>query len=106
MLKLVKVDVENKSLSAHGEIDHSALYGDGVQEYWYSNTDIRRSIFMGDYIYSISSAGMTVHLLDNLSHIITVDLPEDNVVTYDDVSGSSTASSDGGAEPVAESSES
>ena len=106
MLKLVNVDVGNKSLSAHGEIDHSALYGDGVQEYWYSNTDIRRSIFMGDYIYSISSAGMTVHLIDNLSHVITVDLPEDNVVTYDDVSGSSTASSDGGAKPVAESSES
>ena len=106
MLKLVNIDIENKSLTAHGEVDHSSLYGNGVQEYWYSNTDIRRSIFMGDYIYSISSAGMTVHLTDNLSHVITVDLPEDDPVTYSYDTESSSASSDGGAKPVAESSES
>ena len=105
MLKLVNVDIENKSLTAHGEVDHSSLYGNGVQEYWYSNTDIRRSIFMGDYIYSISSAGMTVHLTDNLSHVVTVDLPEDDPVTYSYDTESSTTSSDGGAKPVAESSE-
>ena len=61
---------------------------------------------MGDYIYSISSAGMTVHLTDNLSHVVTVDLPEDDPVTYYYDTESSTTSSDGGAEPVAESSES
>ena len=106
MLKLVNVDIENKSLTAHGEVDHSSLYGNGVQEYWYPNTDIRRSIFMGDYIYSISSAGMTVHLTDNLSHVITVDLPENDPVAYSYDTESSTVSSDGGAKPVAESSES
>ena len=94
-LKLVNVDVANKSLSTHGEVDHSALYGNGVQEYWYSNTDIRRSIFMGDYVYAISSAGMTVHLTQNLSHVITVDLPEDDPeVYYSSGSGSSGDSTD------------
>jgi uncharacterized secreted protein with C-terminal beta-propeller domain len=103
MLKLVNIDIENKSLSTHGEVDHSSLYGDGVQEYWYSNTDIRRSIFMGDYVYALSSAGMTVHLTDNLSHIVTVDLPEEDPVVYH-YQNSGTSSSDGGAspEPVAE----
>ena len=96
MLKLVNVDIENKSLSPHGEVDHSAMYGDGVQEYWYSNTDIRRSIFMGDYVYAISSAGMTVHLTENLSHVVTVDLPEDDPETYHyEGAGSSGASDDG-----------
>ena len=66
----------------HGEVDHSSMYGTGVQDYWYSNTDIRRSIFMGDYIYAISSAGMTVHDTENLSHIITVNLPEDEAQIY------------------------
>ena len=81
-LKLVNIDIENKSLSMHGEVDHSSMYGTGVQDYWYSNTDIRRSIFMGDYIYAISSAGMTVHDTENLSHIITVNLPEDEAQIY------------------------
>ena len=49
---------------------------------------------------------MTVHLTDNLSHVITVDLPEDDPVTYSYDTESSSASSDGGAKPVAESSES
>ena len=106
MLKLVNVDIENKSLTAHGEVDHSSLYGNGVQEYWYSNTDIRRSIFMGDYIYSISSAGMTVHLTDNLSHKLLLWIYlENDPVTYSYDTESSTVSSDG-AKPVAESSES
>ena len=96
MLKLVNVDIENKSLSPHGEVDHSGMYGDGVQEYWYSNTDIRRSIFMGDYVYAISSAGMTVHLTENLSHVVTVNLPEDDPATYHyEGAGSSGASDDG-----------
>ena len=31
-LKLVDVDIDNKSLTLHGEVDHSNLYGDGVQD--------------------------------------------------------------------------
>ena len=58
---------------------------------------------MGDYIYAISSAGMTVHLTDNLSHVVTVDLPEDDPVSHYYDTESSTTPSDGGAEPVAES---
>ena len=60
---------------------------------------------MGDYIYAISSAGMTVHLTDNLSHVVTVDLPEDDPVTYyDEEPKISGTSSDDGAEPQEESS--
>ncbi len=102
-LKLVDVDTDNKSLTLHGEVDHSNLYGDGVQEYWYHSTDIRRSVFMGDYIYAISSNGMTVHVTENLSHVTTVDLPEQPRIVYhntvtasNDKEGESSDSSDGG----------
>ena len=38
--------------------------------YWWDSTSIRRSIFMGDYIYAISHAGITV---TNLTTMETVD---------------------------------
>ena len=46
MLKLINVDLENLSLSIHGEIDHSEFY-DNEDNWWYSSTSVRRSIFMG-----------------------------------------------------------
>ncbi|MGY8745638.1 MAG: hypothetical protein ACKVG2_03710, partial [Candidatus Poseidoniales archaeon] len=33
---------------------------------WWSSYNIRRSIFMGDYIYAISHGGITVTNLDSL----------------------------------------
>ena len=61
MLKLIHVDVENLSLSEHGEIDHSPFYNDDEANWWFHSTSIRRSIFMGDYIYAFSALGVTIH---------------------------------------------
>jgi uncharacterized secreted protein with C-terminal beta-propeller domain len=66
MLKLINVDLENLSLSTHGEVDHSEFY-DNEDNWWYSSTSVRRSIFMGEYIYAFSSLGVTVHNLSEMS---------------------------------------
>ena len=66
MLKLINVDLENLSLSIHGEVDHSEFY-DNEDNWWYSSTSVRRSIFMGEYIYAFSSLGVTVHNLSEMS---------------------------------------
>lgn len=64
-LELVTVDLVT-GLDSYGSIDHSSLYNSDPENYWYYR-DIRRSIFMGDYIYAISDAGVTVHDLNDLS---------------------------------------
>lgn len=68
-LELVTVDLET-GLSRYGTIDHSALYNATPDTYWYY-VDIRRSIFMGDFIYAISDRGVTVHNLSDLSAPVT-----------------------------------
>ncbi len=60
-LRLIRVN--GMSLSPYGTIDHSDLYNSGSDTYW-SYVDIRRSIFMGNYIYAISDRGITVHSLE------------------------------------------
>ena len=65
-LQLITVDPET-GLESYGVIDHTHLFDTGDPErYWYY-TDVRRSIFMGDYIYAISDRGITVHHLDDLT---------------------------------------
>ena len=45
-------------LSTHGMVDHSEFYNeDGLSGWWGGSTSIRRSIFMGDYVYAFSAAG-------------------------------------------------
>jgi hypothetical protein len=77
MLKMINVDAENQTLSLHGTLNHSAFYNgdDGYGGWWSGTTSIRRSVFMGDFIYSFSSAGAMVHRVDNLSLTASVDLP-------------------------------
>ena len=105
MLKMVNVDIENGSLSTHGDVEHSGFYNEEGLSYWLSgSTNIRRSIFMGDYIYAFSSAGATVHRTGDLqlmveieipgidSHKSTVDAVEVKEVEGDDSGGSSSSS--------------
>jgi len=61
-LELLKVDAE-EGLSRYGTIDHSHLFSD--DQYWYY-LDVRRSIFMGDFLYAISDRGVTVHDVETL----------------------------------------
>ena len=63
--KLMIVNVTENGLEIYGEVDHSQFY-DSDENRWWSSYNIRRSIFMGDYIYAISHGGITVTSLDNL----------------------------------------
>ena len=78
VLKMIDVDTENLSLGSHGEIDHSSFYNDenGDTTWWHSySTSIRRSIFMGDFVYAFSALGISVHSTDNLSTTETLLIP-------------------------------
>ena len=107
MLKMINVDAENQTLSLHGTLNHSAFYNgdDGYGGWWSGTTSIRRSVFMGDFIYSFSSAGAMVHRVDNLSLTASVDLPgyeqrdpyyyEDGLVAEGDAETDESAESEG-----------
>jgi hypothetical protein len=82
LLQLVNVDVENGSLSIHGAVNHSAFYDDDDGYWWGGQTNIRRSIFMGDYIYSFSGAGAAVHRTEDLEMMVELDLPGYEVPIY------------------------
>ena len=88
-MQLINVDVENGTLSVHGDVEHSDFYNeDGLSDWWSGSTNIRRSIFMGDYIYAFSTAGVTVHKTDDLSLIVELEIPGYDYVSnyyYDDV---------------------
>ncbi|MBS72384.1 MAG: hypothetical protein CMO20_05475 [Thermoplasmata archaeon] len=78
-LVLVKVDSDNNTLTKYGTIDHSDFYNEenGLREYYYSgNTNVRRSIFMGDYVYAFSSEGVTVTNYTSMNLSSSIDLPE------------------------------
>ena len=72
--QLILVNVESgEPLTVYGTVNHSHFYnGDDCHScYWYGGqTNIQRSIFMGDYIYAISSGGITV---TNLSSMVNSD---------------------------------
>ncbi|HVK71976.1 MAG TPA: beta-propeller domain-containing protein [Kofleriaceae bacterium] len=72
-LELVEVDLAT-GLSRRGSIDHSAFYNTDPDHYWYYR-DIRRSIFMGDYVYAISDVAITVHRVSDLGQVAAEVLP-------------------------------
>ncbi len=73
LLQLVTVDTDT-GLAKYGTIDHSHLFNSDPEQYWYYR-DVRRSIFMGDYIYAISDRGISVHEVDDLSSVVEEPLP-------------------------------
>lgn len=81
-LQLVNVSVEN-GLSIHGTVDHSGFFNSDRRHWWYY-TDVRRSIFMGDFVYAVSDRGVTAHKLDDLTLSASVGLPgyDDEVWYY------------------------
>tara|TARA_B100000700_G_scaffold150611_1_gene167265 strand:- start:1033 stop:3480 length:2448 start_codon:yes stop_codon:yes gene_type:complete len=75
-LELINVDSENGTLSTHGMVNHSEFYNDdGLSGWWSGSTSIRRSIFMGDYIYAFSAAGASVHRTGDLTSMVELELP-------------------------------
>ena len=76
MLKMIEVDTENGTLSNHGDVEHSGFYNEeGLSSWWSGSTSIRRSIFMGDYVYSFSGGGATVHRTADLQLVVELELP-------------------------------
>jgi hypothetical protein len=70
--RLELIEVGESGLSRRGTIDHSAYYDQNV---WWGSADVRRSIFMGDYIYTVSSRALTVHRLSDLGMVTDAELP-------------------------------
>ncbi|MAS62083.1 MAG: hypothetical protein CMA34_00160 [Euryarchaeota archaeon] len=70
--QLILVNVESGvPLSVYGTVNHSHFYNEDDCQYcyWYGGqTNIKRSIFMGDYIYAISSGGITVTNLTSMEN--------------------------------------
>ena len=87
-LELIDVDVESGTLSTHGMVNHSEFYNEGgLSGWWGGSTSIRRSIFMGDYVYAFSTAGASVHSTDDLELMVEIEIPgydEPEVYYYDD----------------------
>ena len=111
MLKLIDVDTENLTLSEHGEVDHSEFYNseDSETNWWFSySTSIRRSIFMGDYVYAFSALGVTIHDTDTVSPVDELSIPGHEMPSWyyegeEDVEVDEGDEGDSGAEPEADS---
>jgi hypothetical protein len=73
-LVLVNVDPDAGSLGIKGRIDHSAYY-EADQNTWWRYVDIRRSIFMGEYVYAISDKAITAHRVSDLGKVAEQKLP-------------------------------
>ena len=82
--KLMLINAKpGEDLEIYNEIDHSSFYN---SSYWWDNSDVRRSIFMGggDYIYAISEKGVTALNVDTMERTGFVELPSDNKPNYVD----------------------
>lgn len=69
-LEILNVDPE-AGVTRHGSVDHSRFYNGS----WWGSADVRRSIFMGDFIYSISAHAVTVNRLDDMTEVTSQELP-------------------------------
>ena len=109
MLKMIEVDTQNGTLSTHGDVEHSGFYNEeGLFSWWSGSTSIRRSIFMGDYVYAFSAGGATVHRTADLQLVVELELPGNEPVDHyygleeDAVEASETSSEDAETHPCNE----
>jgi hypothetical protein len=56
-----------------GTVDHTAFYNQDPNVWW-DVRDIRRSYFMGDFIYAVSDKGVTCTRLDTFEETASVAL--------------------------------
>ncbi len=83
---IVNVDEATGNMSVHGEVNHSSLVNhEGVNHWWGGNENIRRTIFMGDFIYAFSGAGITVHNLTDmeLTNVVMFEVEYPEYAYYD-----------------------
>ena len=98
--------VPGENLSEYGTIDHSDFYND-YEDYYWGQSSIRRTIFMGDFVYAISPAGVTAHNLTTLNETASIQLwkPEFDVNHYYYMDGDEEAKEDVSDPPRSESSD-
>ena len=51
------------------------MFYNGNDEWYWDRPDIRRTVFIDDYVYAISQHGVTVHQLDTMELSASADLP-------------------------------
>ncbi|WP_437927249.1 beta-propeller domain-containing protein [Sorangium sp. So ce291] len=74
-LELFNVDIAD-GISRLGAVDHSGFYTPEPGCYYYGGADVRRGVFVEDYVYSISNGGVLVNALDDLATpVASVALP-------------------------------
>jgi hypothetical protein len=73
-LVLVNVDPASGALSIKGRIDHSSYY-EAENNTWWQYIDIRRSIFMGEFVYAVSDKAITAHRVSDLGKVAEQVLP-------------------------------
>ena len=86
----------------YGEVDHSLFFDAEDGRWWGGETQIRRSIFMGDFVVALSAGGVTATNLSTLNQSASVELdrqwPEyyydDRLAVYDDVEEEEAKSDD------------
>ncbi|MCH1461652.1 MAG: beta-propeller domain-containing protein, partial [Candidatus Poseidonia sp.] len=99
-LVLVSVNESDGTLAVYGEVNHSSLYDrEDYDRYWWNDQNIRRSIFMGDYVYAISSAGVTATNLTTLEETARVTLPGASASAMETTSTSSDSDRESEPEP-------
>lgn len=79
-------------MAVHGEVNHSSFYNDEEGSYYYGNSNIRRSIFMGNFIYAISSEGVTATNLTTMEESASIELVFEEQCYYCDAAFASTTS--------------
>jgi hypothetical protein len=68
-LELFDVDAK-KGISARGSIDHTPLvqsYESDAKQCGYWGLQVRRGVFIGDYVFTLSQGGVMAHATANLS---------------------------------------
>ena len=61
-------------MSIHGTVNHSTFYNIQENSYFSGDYNIRRSIFMGDFIYAVSAQGVTVTNLTTMEEAASLAL--------------------------------
>src|SRR5262249_47186563 len=73
-LDVMSIDPTTGAIGYYGSIDHTPYY-ENDRNTWWVYTDVRRSIFMGDYIYAISDKAVSVHRTADLGKVNDALLP-------------------------------
>lgn len=84
-LEVFKVDIAS-GLEKLGSVDHTSFFGNAQNGYCggYYGVDVRRGVFIDEYVYSISYGGVIVNSIEDLTQpVASVALPAPVTPMYD-----------------------